>query len=386
MPAPVTIPDASGCLEALARRGARVALVATGGGTAAIPALVALPGASRVVVEALVPYARPAVDALLGGTQESYCSARAARRLAMAAWERARRAAGPEAAIGIACTAALATLDPKRGEHRVFVAVQTLGETSVAALPLAKGARSRAEEETIAAALVVDRLAAVAGEGPGTPRTDRLLGDGPRVAVERTLAEPGWAGVLGGSLPRTRLAGPPADAAPEAIFPGSFDPLHDGHRAMQRIASRLTGLPVAYELSLSNVDKPSLDHAEIARRAAGLAGERAWLTAAPTFVDKLAIFPGAVFVMGADTFVRLWNPRYYGDCPDRAAEAVARIGRGAARLVVFGRVRDGVFLDPAGLAAPEALRAIATFVPEAEFRADVSSTALRRAAEPPPDA
>lgn len=383
MPAPVTIPDASGCLETLARRGKRVALVATGGGTAAIPGLVALPGASRVVVEALVPYARPAVDALLGGAQESYCSTRAARRLAMAAWERARAAAGPEAAVGIACTASLATLDPKRGEHRVFVAVQTLGETSMAALLLAKDARSRAEEETIAAALVVDRLAAAAGEGPGTPRTDRLLGDGERVAVERTAAEPGWAAVLGGSLPRTRLAGPPADAAPEAIFPGSFDPLHDGHRAMQRIASRITGLPVAYELSLSNVDKPALDHAEIARRAAGLAGQRAWLTAAPTFVDKLAIFPGAVFVMGADTFVRLWNPRYYGDCADRAAEAVARIGRGASRLVVFGRVRDGVFLDPAGLAAPEALRAIATFVPEAEFRDDVSSTALRRAAEPP---
>lgn len=385
MPAAVTIPDASGCLEALARRGARVALVTTGGGTAAIPALVALPGASRVVVEALVPSARPAVDALLGGAQESYCSSRAARRLAMAAWERARASAGAEAAIGIACTAALATRAPKRGDHRVFVAVQTLAETSVAALVLAKGARTRAEEETLAAALVVDRLDAAAGEGEGTPRVDRLRRDGERVTVERVVAEPGWAGVLAGTLPRTRLAGPPADATREAIFPGSFDPLHDGHRAMQRIASRITGLPVAYELSLSNVDKPALDHAEIARRAAGLTGQRAWLTAAPTFVDKLATFPGAVFVMGVDTFERLWNPRYYGDCPGRAAEAVARIARGAGGLVVFGRVRDGVFVDPAGLEAPQPLRAIATFVPEAEFRADVSSTALRRAAQAPAD-
>ena len=149
---------------------------------------------------------------------------------------------------------------------------------------------------------------------------------------------------------------------------------------MARIAARITGLPVAWELSIGNVEKPALDFAEIRSRTARFAGDGAWLTSAPTFVEKLALFPGVPFVVGADTFVRLGDPRYYGGCGERARAAVARIARESGGLVVFGRARDGVFVDPSQLQAPEPLRAIARFVGEAEFRDDVSSTVLRRAA------
>ena len=64
---------------------------------------------------------------------------------------------------------------------------------------------------------------------------------------------------------------------------------------------------------------------------------------------------------------------------ERARAAVERIARESGGLVVFGRARDGVFVDPSRLPAPEPLRAIATFVGEREFRDDVSSTLLRRA-------
>ena len=155
--------DAASLLTTLQARGLRVVLITAGGGSAAIPAFVALPGASAVVLEAVVPSAREATDALLGGPQESYCSSRAARRLAMAAWERCRRhGAEIGAAVGVACTASLATTVPKRGDHRIVVAVQTLGETSVATLGLVKGARSRSEEETISVR---------AANNPKTPST-----------------------------------------------------------------------------------------------------------------------------------------------------------------------------------------------------------------------
>jgi hypothetical protein len=57
---------------------------------------------------------------------------------------------------------------------------------------------------------------------------------------------------------------------------------------------------------------------------------------------------------------------------------VARIAGGGGGLIVFGRARDGVFLDPSRLDAPQALRAISRFVTEDEFRDDVSSSQLRR--------
>ncbi len=380
--------DAASLLATLQSKRLRVVMITAGGGSAAIPALVTLPGASAVVLEAIVPSAREATDALLGGQQDSYCSSRAARRLAMAAWERCRgHGAAIDAAVGVGCTASLATTVPKRGDHRIVVAVQTLSETSVATLGLVKGARSRSEEEKIAATHILSHLGAIVGSSPSADeQLATLLRTEERVVLERQPAPADWQAILSGTSGRVRLAGPdarqlPAPPGGEAIFPGSFDPLHDGHRAMARIGARITGLPVAYELSIRNVEKPALDYLEIATRARGFDGADAWLTSAPTFVEKMSLFPGAPFLVGADTFVRLGNPRYYGGSTDRAAAAVDRIARESGGLIVFGRVRDGQFTEPSRLEAPQDLRAIARFVTEEEFRNDVSSTSLRHARE-----
>jgi nicotinamide mononucleotide (NMN) deamidase PncC len=384
--------DATSLLTALRQQGRRVVMIAAGGGSAAIPALVAIPGASAVVDEALVPSARAAVDGLLGGPQETYCSSRTARRMAMAAWERCcGYGAGKRAAVGVGCTASLVTTVPKRGEHRVVVAVQTSEETSVATLVLAKGQRSRAEEEALAAALLLERMASVV-EASIAPvgRLDRHLRPEERIVVDRHVAATAWTDLLRGVPGAVRLgrdAGPPTDRGPgaEAIFAGSFDPLHDGHRAMARIGARVTGLPVAYELSIRNVDKPPLDYLETSARVNQFSDARVWLTSAPTFVEKLSLFPGAPFLVGADTYVRLGNPRYYGDSAERAAAAVERISRESGGLVVFGRVCDGQFTEPSRLEAPPTLRSIARFVTEREFRDDISSTMLRRARGEPAD-
>jgi nicotinamide mononucleotide (NMN) deamidase PncC len=384
--------DASSLLTALRQQGRRVVMIAAGGGSAAIPALVAIPGASAVVDEALVPSARAAVDGLLGGPQETYCSSRTARRMAMAAWERCcGYGAEKRAAVGVGCTASLVTTVPKRGEHRVVVAVQTSEETSVATLVLAKGRRSRAEEEALAAALLLERMASVV-EASIAPvgRLDRHLRPEERIVVDRHVAATAWTDLLRGVPGAVRLghdAGPPTDREPgaEAIFAGSFDPLHDGHRAMARIGARVTGLPVAYELSIRNVDKPPLDYLETSARVNQFSDARVWLTSAPTFVEKLSLFPGAPFLVGADTYVRLGNPRYYGDSAERAAAAVERISRESGGLVVFGRVCDGQFTEPSRLEAPPTLRSIARFVTEREFRDDISSTMLRRARGEPAD-
>ena len=50
----------------------------------------------------------------------------------------------------------------------------------------------------------------------------------------------------------------------------------------------------------------------------------------------------------------------------------------AAGLIVFGRARDGVFQEAAASDVPQALRDVAYFVSQREFRLDVSSTQLRR--------
>ena len=380
------LPDPAGLLGALERAGQRLVIVSSGGGSAAISHLLTTSGASAVVIEAIVPYAREAVDHLLGGPQESYCAPRTARRLAMAAWQRARGLGAPaDRAVGAAVSAALRSREPKRGDHRVNVAVQTLAATLSVEVVLEKGARSRAEEEEVAAALVLDALAAECAAAGAAVR----LRPGEIVHRDRAEAPPEWrrlmAGedrVVAGSAAR---AGEPRTGA--LVFPGSFDPLHEGHRLMARVAEEVAERPVEWELSITNVDKPALDYVEVRDRAAQFApgpdggpAQPLWLTRAPTFLEKLAVFPGGTFAMGADTYVRLADPRYYGGSIDETTAAVATIAREARGLIVFGRVKDGVFQDPAKLDVPRALRDVTYFVSQREFRLDISSTELRRAA------
>ncbi len=165
--------------------------------------------------------------------------------------------------------------------------------------------------------------------------------------------------------------------APLALFPGSFNPLHRGHTGLAAVAAARLGVDVHFELSVTNADKPELPREEVERRVAQFAGVApVWVTRAATFEAKAGLFPGAAFVLGWDTAVRVIDPKYYGGelARDGALRALLACG---CRFVVGGRIDAGVFRTwDAGALADEFA---GLFVPltEADFRADVSSTELR---------
>ena len=145
---------------------------------------------------------------------------------------------------------------------------------------------------------------------------------------------------------------------------------------MMAVAEAKTGLVGAFELSVRNIDKPLLDYIEIQRRLARFE-QPVWLTRLPTFVEKANRFPGASFVVGIDTLVRIANPRYYGGSAE-LDRALAALADRKVRFLVFGRTLKGTFQGLAQVELPPALRQMCVAVSEAEFRADISSTALRR--------
>jgi hypothetical protein len=166
-----------------------------------------------------------------------------------------------------------------------------------------------------------------------------------------------------------------------AIFPGAFNPPHEGHLRMAALAEQRLGAPLAFELSVANVDKPLLDYIAIRDRVAALAAQQPprpiVLTHARTFREKAALLPGATFVVGADTLARIADPRYYhGELGQRDA-AIRELAAHGCRFLAFGREQGGQFQTLADLDLPAELRQLCDGVPAEEFREDVSSTQLR---------
>lgn len=165
---------------------------------------------------------------------------------------------------------------------------------------------------------------------------------------------------------------------PLAILPGSFNPIHRGHWELARVAERLLGHGVAFELSVANVDKPTLSREEIRRRLAQFDGQASvWLTKAPLFAEKAALFPGATFIVGADTALRILSPRYY-DSEAAMADALTRIGALGCRFLVACRVDEhGKCWRGADVPIPGEFASLFIEIAPTEFRWDISSSAIR---------
>lgn len=353
----------------------------TGGGALLLSDALATPGASATVLEAGVPYSPAALADLLGGAPDRACSPETARNLAMRACLRAQALDPGPQRFGFGLTASLASTRPKRGEHRACFAMQTAADTYTWALRLAKGSRSRAEEERLLADVALaalaealslngQRLGARRSKPPDAAQTHPALRPGDTLSAQRAHGDEALRALLAGE--RDIVGRGPRDA----IFPGAFNPLHDGHRRMAALAQTLLKTPVAYEICIRNVDKPPLNFQDIEERREQFGDAGAWFTNAATFTEKARAFSNATFIVGADTVRRIAEPKYYPDGnPDAAIDELKRLG---CRFLVFGREEAGRFLTLEDLALPLALQSLCDGVSEDEYRCDASSTALRQ--------
>ena len=163
---------------------------------------------------------------------------------------------------------------------------------------------------------------------------------------------------------------------PYALFPGAFNPLHSGHINMAKWAKDSLQIPIIFELSIINADKPPLRAKEIVERINLFTNEALFLTQAPTFVEKALLFPNVTFLVGIDTIIRIADSGYYGSrkARNKAIEVIAQRG---CRFLVFGRNTGSGFRHLDSVELEEDIHALCLRVSEAHFREDISSTEIR---------
>lgn len=362
----------------------RAMIAVAGAGSRALAALLAVPGASRTLLEALVPYAADSFDEFLGQRPEQYVNESTARLMAGRALARAYhlREAETFPIIGLACTATIVTDRPKKGEHRAHVAAWTPQRLRSYTVRLEKGARDRAGEEGLVSDLLLNALAEACGlaEALALP-----LGPGDEWAATTYDIAPTADQLYRGAIPYFGIHADgyvrATDARPAVVLSGSFNPLHAGHTRLAEIAALILGRPVAFEISAFNVDKPPLPEQVLLERLGQFAGRYpVFASNAPTFIEKSRLYRGATFVVGFDTAVRIIAPRYYGDSEAAMLAALAEMRDGGTRFLVAGRVgADRVFHELPELAIPAGFAELFQAIPGELFRIDLSSTAIRAA-------
>ena len=355
-----------------------------GAGVQALAWLHAVAGSSATILEANDRYSQKSFIESAGFEPDKFVSLEASEALAKQALKRAQYLKPKHlkhertAAIGVSCTASIATSRPKRGEHKCFISIADELAVTSYSLTLDKGARNRDEEEALVSILVIKAIAEACDLK--TPElhlnTEDILetyhSSSPAL-LQLEKEEVNW---LHFSSRGEVSAG--KTLSNQLLLSGSFNPVHAGHLQLVKLVADKKQKDVYFELPLANAAKATIGFEEAVRRARQFIGKGdVILSLSPLFYEKATVFPESMFIVGADTAVRLVQKRFYNDSEKEMLSSFEAVRKKGCSFIVAGRLIDDDFITLDEIAIPETIKDLFEVLPEEVFRVDLSSTEIR---------
>ena len=339
----------------------------------------AVPGVSNFFVGASMPYAAEATDETLGFKPERYVSVDTAIDLAqtayMRAWVPGRKA------IGLGLTCSVASTHVHRGGHRLVMALVDESDCWVVdtVIPKGEGQDQRKLDGARADGLVFlvldeyisgfnNRDAYPIMDGVSVVRMNNL-------ACARVHAHP----LFRADGSRVASWDVSRELVPDetVFFPGSFNPPHDGHfKGAVAAMSFAGGRQLVFSTTTYPLHKTPLSTSEMLQRAKLMRGHDFLLSGYdPLFLDKARRFPGAFFVVGADTMDRFLDPQW-GPAIEPMLSEFMSLG---TKFLVLGRQVKGNYVTADDIAAKRLSQGskFMELFTAVQFRLDLSSSDIR---------
>lgn len=309
-------------------------VVATGGGAGLQQQLWEVPGSSAYLSGASFPYAMEETEELLGFKPDSFCSEEAAIDLASVAYMKAFRFGGKNP-VGLALTASVASEREHRGEHRVHCCVITNEVVRTCKYVLQKGIGEHQRRldgglcDDLGFFTLIDTLRL-----NNSQFVLPTYFDATEKAYARFFERPFF------TASGKRLKGL-ENPSGYALMPGSFNPPHEGHFGLANTFRSKYGKNVVFEIGSNPPHKKAPTVQELLQRAKMLKGYDTFFSVdMPMYLEKARAYPGTPMIVGADTLLRILDPKWGIDINAMLKE----LDELDNRFYVVGRLVDNKFV------------------------------------------